>query len=163
MYKLLLSTCIASDCCYVSDAQLEGKAQYKIILPGAFALLCNPLRNGQNPTIKKPEVAFNNPFREVTANGKPIVNEHVDQALQNHPLTLFYFQKANSKRQMLHATHQTITFRPPIYTPSPSSIRRIRPRNRRQLRLPLIPIRQQLLLIIQQLLPRLHRILRIRR
>ena len=42
------------------------------------------------------------------------------------------------------------------------SIRRIRPRHRRQLRLPLIPNLQQLLLIIQQLLPRLRRILRIR-
>ena len=42
------------------------------------------------------------------------------------------------------------------------SIRRIRPRHRCQLRLPLIPIRQQLFLIIQQLLPRLGRILGIR-
>lgn len=41
-------------------------------------------------------------------------------------------------------------------------IRCIRPRHRRQLRLPLVPIRQQLLLVIQQLLPRLGRVLRIR-
>lgn len=41
-------------------------------------------------------------------------------------------------------------------------IRRIRPCHSRQLRLPLIPIRQQLLLVIQQLLPRLRSILRIR-
>jgi hypothetical protein len=43
-----------------------------------------------------------------------------------------------------------------------SSVRRIRPRHRRQLRLPLIPITQQLLLVIQQLLSRLGRILGIR-
>ena len=43
-----------------------------------------------------------------------------------------------------------------------SSIGRIRPRGRRQLRLPLIPVRQQLLFIVQQLFPRLSCILGVR-
>jgi hypothetical protein len=51
---------------------------------------------------------------------------------------------------------------PPHHLSFLLSVRRIRPRNRCQLRLPLIPIAQQLLLIIQQLLPRLRGILRIR-
>lgn len=41
-------------------------------------------------------------------------------------------------------------------------IGRIRPGYRRQLRFPFVPIRQQLLFVIQQLLPRLRRVFRIR-